>query len=100
MMYLTEDLWQLHGVVGSIDGGMITGRWPRGLYSVPAGIKRGQCTLPPELRGPPPPIESSPPHFRSLAVANRDYFRRIDFPFQSSAPVCGPSYHAIACVPT
>ena len=47
-MYLTEELWQLHGVVGSIDGGTITGRWPRGLYSVPARTKRGgnaRCRL-------------------------------------------------------
>ena len=95
-MYLTEELWQLHGVVGSIDGGTITGRWPRGLYSVPAGIKRGgNARCPPELRGPPPPVGSSPPHFRSLTVANRDYLRRIDFPFQSSAPVCGSSYHSV-----
>ena len=41
MMYLTEELWQLHAVVGSIDGGMITGHWLCGLYSVPAGIKHG-----------------------------------------------------------
>ena len=39
-MYLTEELWQLHVVVGSIDGGTITGRWPCGL-PVPAGAKRG-----------------------------------------------------------
>ena len=56
--------------------------------------------MPPELGSPPLHIGSSPPHFRSLTIANRDHFHRIDFPFQSSAPVCGPSYHAIACVPT
>ena len=100
-MYLTKELWQLHGVVGSIDGGTITGRWPHGLYSVPAGIKRGgNARCPPELRGPPPPVGSSPPHFRSLTVANRDCSHRIDFPFQSSAPVCGSSYYAFASVPT
>ena len=56
--------------------------------------------MPPGLRIPPPHIGSnalgsSPPHFRSLTVANRDYLHRIDFPFQSNALVCGPSYHSV-----
>ena len=60
----------------------------------------GQCALPLGLIIPPPHIGSSPPHFRSLTVANRDCSHRIDFPFQSSAPVCGSSYYAFASVPT
>ena len=101
-MYLTKELWQLHGVVGSIDGGTIAGRWPRGLYSVSTGTKReggACCRLDSEFL-PPPHIGSSPPHFRSFTAANRDYLYRIDFPFQSSAPVRGSSYYAIACVLT
>ena len=54
-IYLTEELWQLHVVVGLIDGGTIAGCWPRGLHSAPAGTKRGgnpRCCLNSEF---PPP---------------------------------------------
>ena len=80
------------------DDGTIAGRWPRGLYSAPAGTKRGVMRVAAWTQNSPPHIGSSP-HFRSLTVANRNYLHRIGCPFQPSAPVCGSSY-AIACVPT